>query len=85
MIFQVVTTGKVTRLDRIHAWSELKRAAKEKKTRPFYRAVNKDGLMYAGIHWSFISFSSNKFLLNSCNYNFFTKFPQLTSKTMVCL
>lgn len=45
---KVVATGKVTRLDRVHAWNELQRAAKEKKTRPFYRAVNKDGLMYAG-------------------------------------
>ncbi|XP_043708649.1 beta-glucosidase-like SFR2, chloroplastic [Telopea speciosissima] len=45
---KVVTTGKITRQDRAHAWSELQSAAKDKKTRPFYRAVNKQGLMYAG-------------------------------------
>lgn len=41
-------TGKVTREDRKQAWNELHRAAKERKTRPFYRAANKHGLMYAG-------------------------------------
>ncbi|PON64897.1 Glycoside hydrolase [Parasponia andersonii] len=45
---KVVTTGKITREDRRNAWYKLQRAAKEKKTRPFYRAVNKHGLMYAG-------------------------------------
>ncbi|KAF8387610.1 hypothetical protein HHK36_026263 [Tetracentron sinense] len=45
---KVVTTGKITRQDRVRAWNELQRAAKEKKTRPFYRAVDKHGLMYAG-------------------------------------
>lgn len=45
---KVATTGKVTRQDRNRAWIELHRAAKEKKTRPFYRAVNQQGLMYAG-------------------------------------
>jgi beta-glucosidase/6-phospho-beta-glucosidase/beta-galactosidase len=45
---KVATTGKVTRQDRKQAWNELRRAAKEGKTRPFYRAVNKHGLMYAG-------------------------------------
>jgi len=45
---QVVSTGKVTRDDRDKAWNELQRAAKEKKTRPFYRAVNTNGLMLAG-------------------------------------
>lgn len=45
---KVVTTGKITRQDRIRAWSELRRAAKEGKTRPFYRGVDKNGLMYAG-------------------------------------
>ncbi|KAL6965825.1 Beta-glucosidase-like sfr2, chloroplastic [Sarracenia purpurea var. burkii] len=45
---KVVTTGKVTRQDREQAWKELHRAAVEGKTRPFYRAVNKHGLMYAG-------------------------------------
>ncbi|GAA0152853.1 glycosidase [Lithospermum erythrorhizon] len=45
---KVVTSGKITRQDRARAWIELQRAANEKKTRPFYRAVNKQGLMYAG-------------------------------------
>ncbi|KAM7280160.1 hypothetical protein ACFE04_007294 [Oxalis oulophora] len=45
---KVVTTGKITREDRTHAWNELQAAAKEKKRRQFYRAVNKHGLMYAG-------------------------------------
>ncbi|CAL5393522.1 unnamed protein product [Camellia sinensis] len=45
---KVATTGKVTRQDRELAWNELHRAAKQRKTRPFYRAVNKQGLMYAG-------------------------------------
>ncbi|KAL0457529.1 UNVERIFIED_CONTAM: Beta-glucosidase-like SFR2, chloroplastic [Sesamum latifolium] len=38
----------ITRIDRARAWNELQTAAKEGKTRPFYRAVNKHGLMYAG-------------------------------------
>ncbi|XP_022722339.1 beta-glucosidase-like SFR2, chloroplastic isoform X2 [Durio zibethinus] len=45
---KVVTTGKITREDRERAWNELQNAAKEKQTRPFVRAVNKHGLMYAG-------------------------------------
>lgn len=45
---KVVTSGKITRADRDKAWYELQKAAREKKTRPFYRAVNKHGLMYAG-------------------------------------
>ncbi|KAI3821533.1 hypothetical protein L1987_09101 [Smallanthus sonchifolius] len=45
---KVVTSGKITREDRNKAWYELQKAAREKKTRPFYRAVNKHGLMYAG-------------------------------------
>ncbi|KAK1424156.1 hypothetical protein QVD17_19475 [Tagetes erecta] len=45
---KVVTSGKITREDRNKAWKELQKAAREKKTRPFYRAVNKHGLMYAG-------------------------------------
>lgn len=45
---KVVRSGKVTREDREQAWNELQIAVKEKKTRPFYRAVNKHGLMYAG-------------------------------------
>ncbi|KAM7488021.1 hypothetical protein LguiB_025505 [Lonicera macranthoides] len=45
---KVATSGKVTRQDRERAWNELQGAAKERKTRPFYRAVNKQGFMYAG-------------------------------------
>ncbi|XP_059435293.1 beta-glucosidase-like SFR2, chloroplastic isoform X1 [Corylus avellana] len=45
---KVVTSGRITREDRAQAWNELQAAAKEKKTRPFYRAANKHGLMYAG-------------------------------------
>ncbi|KAJ4968491.1 hypothetical protein NE237_015192 [Protea cynaroides] len=45
---KVVSTGKITRQDRATAWSELQSAVKDGKTRPFYRAVNKHGLMYAG-------------------------------------
>ncbi|KAK6265232.1 hypothetical protein QUC31_016069 [Theobroma cacao] len=45
---KVVTTGKITREDRTRAWNELQKAATEKQKRPFYRAVNKYGLMYAG-------------------------------------
>ncbi|XP_044500494.1 beta-glucosidase-like SFR2, chloroplastic isoform X2 [Mangifera indica] len=45
---KVVNTGKVTRGDRAHAWNDLRVVAKLKKTRPFYRAVDKHGLMYAG-------------------------------------
>ncbi|GLU08547.1 hypothetical protein SLE2022_254530 [Rubroshorea leprosula] len=45
---KVVTSGIVKREVRDQAWNELQQAAKEKKTRPFYRAVNKHGLMYAG-------------------------------------
>ncbi|KAH0461128.1 hypothetical protein IEQ34_008703 [Dendrobium chrysotoxum] len=45
---KVVKTGRVTKLDRDHAWGELQRAAREKKTHPFYRAVDKNGCMYAG-------------------------------------
>lgn len=48
-----MSTGKVTREDREGAWDELQRAAREKKTRPFYRAVDKHGLMYAGIYLLF--------------------------------
>ncbi|KAG6431339.1 hypothetical protein SASPL_109418 [Salvia splendens] len=45
---KVVKSGVVTRLDRARAWNELQTAVREGKTRPFYRAVNKHGLMYAG-------------------------------------
>ncbi|PIA28055.1 hypothetical protein AQUCO_07300022v1 [Aquilegia coerulea] len=44
---KVATSGKITRQDRTSAWHELQQAAKEKQ-RPFYRSVNKQGLMYAG-------------------------------------
>ncbi|PWA80617.1 hypothetical protein CTI12_AA195860 [Artemisia annua] len=46
---RVVTSGKITRQDRGKAWYELQKAAREKKTRPFYRAINKNGLMYSGV------------------------------------
>lgn len=46
--FQVATTGKITQDDREGAWNELHKAARAQKTRPFYRQVNKQGLMYAG-------------------------------------
>lgn len=45
---KVATSGIITREERKQAWNELQRAAREKKTRPFYRVVNKYGLMYAG-------------------------------------
>ncbi|XP_040990951.1 beta-glucosidase-like SFR2, chloroplastic isoform X1 [Juglans microcarpa x Juglans regia] len=45
---KVVKSGRIRREDRRRAWIELRRAAKENKTRPFYRAINKQGLMYAG-------------------------------------
>ncbi|GMY27976.1 beta-glucosidase-like SFR2, chloroplastic isoform X1 [Fagus crenata] len=45
---KVVKSGRITREDRALAWRDLQRAAKENKTRPFYRAANKHGLMYAG-------------------------------------
>lgn len=43
-----MTTGKITRYDRARAWHELRIAARAKKTRSLYRAVDKNGLMYAG-------------------------------------
>lgn len=45
---KIVTTGKITRHDRLAAWRELQQAAFQKKTRPFFRAVDKHGRMYAG-------------------------------------
>ncbi|XP_078436337.1 glycosyl hydrolase superfamily protein [Wolffia australiana] len=45
---KVARAGKVTKEDRSRAWSKLKRAAREHKTRPFYRAVDRHGRMYAG-------------------------------------
>ncbi|RZB75689.1 Beta-glucosidase-like SFR2, chloroplastic, partial [Glycine soja] len=46
LFLRIVNTGKVTHEDRERAWDELQRAAKEKKTRPFYWAVDKHRLMY---------------------------------------
>ncbi|XP_069147270.1 beta-glycosidase-like isoform X2 [Solanum lycopersicum] len=45
---KVAESGKITREDREQVWGELQTAAKEGKRRPFYRSVNKYGLMYAG-------------------------------------
>ncbi|XP_055818421.1 beta-glucosidase-like SFR2, chloroplastic [Solanum dulcamara] len=45
---KVVESGKIMREDREQVWGELQTAAKEGKRRPFYRSVNKNGLMYAG-------------------------------------
>ncbi|RID81058.1 hypothetical protein BRARA_A03668 [Brassica rapa] len=44
---KIVKSGKITRKDRSLAWNELQRAAKSGKLRPFYRAVDNHGLMYA--------------------------------------
>ncbi|KAF8094662.1 hypothetical protein N665_0358s0042 [Sinapis alba] len=44
---KIVKSGKITRKDRSLAWNELLRAAKSGKLRPFYRAVDNHGLMYA--------------------------------------
>lgn len=49
-LLQVVTTGKIMRQDRTSAWRELQEAAIQKKTRPFYREIDKHGRMYAGIY-----------------------------------
>lgn len=45
---KVVESGKIMREDREQVWCELQTAVKEGKRRPFYRSVNKYGLMYAG-------------------------------------
>ncbi|XP_042403751.1 beta-glucosidase-like SFR2, chloroplastic isoform X1 [Zingiber officinale] len=45
---KVVETRQVTKAERMRVWSELQLAAREKRTRPFYRAVDRRGLMYAG-------------------------------------
>ncbi|CDY34948.1 BnaA01g32790D [Brassica napus] len=44
---KIVKSGKITRKDRSLAWNELQKAAKSGKLRPFYRAVDNHGLMYA--------------------------------------
>ncbi|KAH7286003.1 hypothetical protein KP509_33G055200 [Ceratopteris richardii] len=45
---EIAKTGKVTKCQRAKAWSELQAAAMEGKKRPFCRAVDSNGLMYAG-------------------------------------
>lgn len=61
-----MTSGRITREDREQAWNELQRAANENKTRPFYRAINKQGLMYAGkLHNS----STFRFKLQAFSWN----------------
>ncbi|KAK1390340.1 Beta-glucosidase-like SFR2, chloroplastic [Heracleum sosnowskyi] len=45
---KVATSGIITREDRKQAWDELQRAAREKKTRPFYRIVDGYGVMHSG-------------------------------------
>ena len=57
--FQICKNGMVTKRQRIEAWAELQNAAEQGKKRPFCRAVNRNGLMYAGI----LSICSRKFLL----------------------
>lgn len=71
ILIQVVTSGKVTHEDRECAWNELQIAAEEKKTRPFYRAVNKHGLMYAGKVSCFNHFSSMIQLITSSRFSHF--------------
>ncbi len=41
-------TGKVTRKQREEAWEELQSAVRQGMTRPFCRAINDYGLMFAG-------------------------------------
>ncbi|EFJ19560.1 hypothetical protein SELMODRAFT_935, partial [Selaginella moellendorffii] len=45
---ELARTGKVTRKQRATAWKELQDAAAKGTKRPFYRAVDANGLMYAG-------------------------------------
>lgn len=44
----------------MHAWRELQNAAKEKKTHPFFRAVDGKGHMYAGEYADIECFNSEK-------------------------
>jgi len=44
----VSKTGKVTRKQRKEAWEELQSAVRQGMTRPFCRAINDYGLMFAG-------------------------------------
>lgn len=41
------------------AWRELQQAAVQKKTRPFFRAVDKHGRMYAGMYCFFLNDSDD--------------------------
>lgn len=45
---EICKTGKVTKRQREKAWSDLQKAAAEQKMRPFCRAIDDSGLMYAG-------------------------------------
>lgn len=45
---EVAKTGKVTKQQRDQAWSELQAVAIQGRKRPFCRAVDSNGLMYAG-------------------------------------
>ncbi|CAK9212870.1 unnamed protein product [Sphagnum jensenii] len=45
---EVSKTGKVTRKQRKEAWEELQSAVRQGMTRPFCRAINNYGLMFAG-------------------------------------
>ncbi|CAM6016116.1 unnamed protein product [Sphagnum balticum] len=45
---EVSKTGKVTRKQRKEAWEELQSAVRQGMTRPFCRAINNHGLMFAG-------------------------------------
>jgi beta-glucosidase/6-phospho-beta-glucosidase/beta-galactosidase len=45
---EVSKTGKVTRKQRKEAWEELQSAVRQGMTRPFCRAINDYGLMFAG-------------------------------------
>jgi beta-glucosidase/6-phospho-beta-glucosidase/beta-galactosidase len=45
---EVSKTGKVTRKQRNEAWEELQSAVRQGMTRPFCRAINDYGLMFAG-------------------------------------
>jgi hypothetical protein len=48
MCYQLSKTGKVTRKQRQEVWEELQSAARRGMTRPFCRAINDHGLMFAG-------------------------------------
>ncbi len=48
MRYQLSKTGKVTKKQRQEVWEELQSAARRGMTRPFCRAINDHGLMFAG-------------------------------------